>query len=145
MIEVTRADPASPEAQVLLKALWEYHQERTPVEGQFWLGTEELAAEGVSFYLARLDGTTVGCAAYSNPQSELKSMFVAIDARGCGVAEKLLEHVEAEAKSNGILRLETGPTHYAAIAFYTKSGFTPCDRFGEYAENDYSVCMSKIV
>lgn len=143
MIKVIEADPASPDAQPLLKALWAYHQERTPVEGQFWLGVGALSAPEVQFFLAYVSNVAVGCAAYSTHQSELKSMFVAPDARGTGVAVALIERIERAAKSTGFLRLETGPTHDAAIAFYKKSGFEPCEKFGDYAGSNYSLCMHK--
>lgn len=142
-MNVAEADPGCNEARPLLEALWAHHAELTPVEGQFWLGIEALKASGVIFFLAYIDGEAVGTAAYASASSELKSMFVAEFARGKGVADALVQKVEDVAKAAGELRLETGPTHFAAIKFYEKMGFKKCKRFGEYVDSEYSVCMSK--
>lgn len=70
-------------------------------------------------------------------------MFVADTARGTGVAAALVAKVETAARAAGVLRLETGPTHFSAIKFYEKVGFIHCERFGDYVDNGYSVCMAK--
>ncbi len=144
-INIVRANPASSDAQPLLEALWAFHQARTPVEGQFWLGVEALSMPDISFFLAYSDGQAIGCAAYSTKYSELKSMFVTPQSRGTGAAHALIEQVEHLAKAVGILRLETGPTHHSALKFYKKLGFTHCKGFGPYGDNDYSVCMAKTI
>lgn len=87
------------------------------------------------------DGPTVlGCAALKalpGGEGEIKSMRTAATARGRGVATRLLEHLLAEARRRGYVRLslETGTQEFFAPArrLYTRYGFVPCGPFGDYA------------
>ena len=100
------------------------------------LSFDQLFAQNVRFFLARLDGGAVGCGgvALYDGFAEVKRMFTRPTARRKGVANAVLRHLEREAKRAGhsILRLETGMYQGEAIAFYLRAGFEPCDPFGEY-------------
>lgn len=78
---------------------------------------------------------------------ELKSMFVADDARGQGVGRRLLEHLVAIARDRGMTRLslETGASDYfeAARGLYARSGFEVCDAFADLPPHDDSVFMTR--
>lgn len=104
---------------------------------QHGLAIEELFQPGVSFFLARLDGLAVGCGgvAFFNGYAELKRMYCRPSARGRGVAQALLRHIEAATREHdrAVLRLETGVFQYAAIKFYERNGFTARGPFGPYA------------
>lgn len=39
--------------------------------------------------------------------------------------------------------LETGDRQPEAIALYTSSGYTVCEKFGHYRAYDSSICMAK--
>jgi putative acetyltransferase len=100
------------------------------------LSFDELFAEDVRFFVARLDGRAVGCGgvAFYDGFAEVKRMFTRPDARRTGVAAALLERLEQEARGAGysLLRLETGVHQDAALAFYERAGFERCDPFGDY-------------
>ena len=80
-------------------------------------------------------------------RGELKSMRATPDYRGKGAGEAILIHLVEEAKRRGYdwLGLETGrPAAYIpAQNLYRKHGFTPCEDFGDYIGDDFSMCMSR--
>ncbi len=80
---------------------------------------------------------------------ELKSMFVADEARGQGVGEALLDHLVEVAREKGMTRLslETGVSGYfdAARALYARNGFEVCDAFADLPPHDDSVFMTRTI
>jgi putative acetyltransferase len=68
-------------------------------------------------------------------------------ARGRGVARRLLTAVEAYARVSGtrILRLETGAPQIEAVGLYRAVGFVEIDRFGPYVLDPTSLCMAKVL
>ena len=98
-----------------------------------WEG-DNLAAVGA---LREIDAT----------RGELKSMRATPDYRGKGAGEAILIHLVEEAKRRGYdwLGLETGrPAAYIpAQNLYRKHGFAPCEDFGDYVGDDFSMCMSR--
>jgi GNAT superfamily N-acetyltransferase len=79
-------------------------------------------------------------------QGEVKSMHTAASARGAGVGRSMLDHLLAEAQAAGLRRvnLETGTmdAFTAARSMYRAAGFVDCPPFGEYTDNEHSVCMT---
>lgn len=121
--------------------LFEAHQDHH-------LSADALAAPDIRFLLARArDGRPLGCAALAarNSYGEVKSMFVAPEARGSGLAGRLLGAVEALARAEGLprLMLETGDTLRAARRFYERAGFGERGPFGAYPDDPRSVFMEK--
>jgi putative acetyltransferase len=106
-------------------------------EQRHGLTLDAILQSHVRFFIARLDGTAVGCGgvAFFDTFGEVKRMFVRESARGRGVARELLSHIESETSSGGldVLRLETGDRQLAAIRLYESAGFQRCDAFGDYA------------
>ncbi|MFE2452137.1 GNAT family N-acetyltransferase [[Kitasatospora] papulosa] len=82
---------------------------------------------------------------YSDGDAEIKRMFVIAEGRGRGLARRILAALEADARAAGRTRmvLETGDRQPEAIALYTSSGYTVCEKFGHYRAYDSSVCMAK--
>jgi putative acetyltransferase len=74
---------------------------------------------------------------------EIKRMFVVRDFRGCGIGRRILAALESRALELGhrTLRLETGKGQPEAICLYRSSGYREIAGFGEYAENEFSVCF----
>ena len=148
MLALTASDPASPEAALLIRELDDELRRRYPGQPIFGLSPAETAAfEGV-FLLAWLDGALVGCGALrplGTDVGEVKRMYVRPEARGRGVARRLLAALEEEAAARGCrrVRLETGVDQQEAIRLYASSGYVPIPCFGEYAEEPYSVCFEK--
>ncbi|MFD9331711.1 GNAT family N-acetyltransferase [Streptomyces sp. NPDC060065] len=82
---------------------------------------------------------------YSDGDAELKRMYVVPQARGFGLARRILAALEADARTAGRTRmvLETGTEQPEAIALYTSSGYEPCAKFGHYRHSPMSRCFAK--
>ncbi|MEU4210211.1 GNAT family N-acetyltransferase [Streptomyces sp. NPDC026206] len=83
---------------------------------------------------------------YADGDAELKRMYVAPQARGLGLARRILAALEDSAREAGRIRmvLETGNKQPEAIALYTSSGYVPAvPKFGLYRTYDSSRCFSK--
>ncbi|MFD9333540.1 GNAT family N-acetyltransferase [Streptomyces sp. NPDC060028] len=82
---------------------------------------------------------------YSDGDAELKRMYVIPEARGLGLARRILAELEADARAAGRVRmaLETGDQQPEAIALYLSSGYTTSEKFGHYRFYDSSRCMTK--
>ncbi|TXS00620.1 GNAT family N-acetyltransferase, partial [Streptomyces sp. adm13(2018)] len=82
---------------------------------------------------------------YANGDAELKRMYVIPEARGLGLARRILSALESDARTAGRTRmvLETGTAQPEAIALYTSSGYEPCTKFGLYRTYENSRCYAK--
>ncbi|MER5929605.1 GNAT family N-acetyltransferase [Streptomyces sp. NPDC002054] len=82
---------------------------------------------------------------YSDGDAELKRMYVIPEARGLGLARRILAELEADARAAARTRmvLETGDQQPEAIALYLSSGYAMCAKFGYYRDYDSSRCMAK--
>ncbi|MEV0094859.1 GNAT family N-acetyltransferase [Streptomyces sp. NPDC050738] len=83
---------------------------------------------------------------YADGDAELKRMYVVREARGLGVARRILAALEESAREAGRTRmvLETGDQQPEAIALYLSSGYEPCvEKFGYYREYESSRCFAK--
>ncbi|MFC5528299.1 GNAT family N-acetyltransferase [Cohnella yongneupensis] len=95
------------------------------------------------------NGIPVGCGCYRETEDghvvEVKRMFVKEEARGKGIAKKIVMELERWAHENGYSRaiLETGTNQPEAIALYTKMGYKLIDRYAPYIDSEQSVCMGK--
>ncbi|ETX15304.1 acetyl transferase [Roseivivax halodurans JCM 10272] len=146
-ITIRPVSPQTPEALALLDASHALMRSLFPVHENHMLDPEALAAPGVSFYGAEAEGALLGCVALKRHAdfAEVKSLYVAPEARGLGIGAQLLDHVEAEAGRAGlmIMRLETGDKLLAATALYDRCGYVPCDAFGDYPAGGSSVFYEK--
>jgi GNAT superfamily N-acetyltransferase len=98
--------------------------------------------------LAYVDKKPVGCGCFKkfNTDSiEIKRMFVQPEQRGKGVASRILYELESWAfeLKYSYAALETGNKQEAAISLYQNLGYTITNKYGQYADNDISVCMLK--
>ncbi|MEU2394871.1 GNAT family N-acetyltransferase [Streptomyces sp. NPDC007369] len=82
---------------------------------------------------------------YSDGDAELKRMYVVPEARGLGLARRILAELEDDARAAGRTRmvLETGDKQPEAIALYLSSGYAMTRKFGYYREYESSRCMAK--
>ena len=93
------------------------------------------------FLLARLDGQPMGCGALKGLDArtgEIKRMWISPNARGLGVARRLLAELEHLAREAGMthVRLDTNGTLKEAQALYRKAGYREIARYNDnpYAE-----------
>ncbi|MER5731687.1 GNAT family N-acetyltransferase [Streptomyces sp. NPDC002138] len=83
---------------------------------------------------------------YADGDAELKRMYVIPEARGLGLARRILAELESDARIAGRVRmvLETGDQQPEAIALYLSENYTPApSKFGHYRDYDSSRCMAK--
>jgi GNAT superfamily N-acetyltransferase len=104
------------------------------------VGAEEMTPPHGWFILARLDGRPVGCGALLRlgaDVGEVKRMWTAPEARGLGVARRIIAALEAAARAAGVttLRLDTNRALKEAHALYRKLGFVETAR---YNDNPYA-------
>jgi GNAT superfamily N-acetyltransferase len=88
------------------------------------------------------DGSPEG---HADGDAELKRMYVVPEARGRGLARRVLAELEASASAVGRLRmvLETGELQPEAISLYTSCGYTPVTKFGVYRDSPLSVHLGR--
>lgn len=111
---------------------------------------ERLRANDVTFFSA-WDGTRLAaCGAIKQldpAHGELKSMRADPDYRGKGAGKAVLHHLIEVGRASGYARLslETGSTEQfePARSLYRANGFAQCGPFGDYAEDPFSVFMTR--
>ena len=122
----------------------------SPPENVHAMPRERLAQPDISFYSAWQGDELAACGALKQlapDHGELKSMRVAPSFLRQGMGEAILIHLIAAARMRGYTRLslETGQSaeFRAAQALYAKHGFARCAPFGEYLDDNFSLCMSR--
>lgn len=143
-VRIALADPASAEARACVAAYLREIDAR--FEGGFDASRGPSAEPGElvpprgAFLLATLDGESVACGAVKavgRNTGEIKRMWVAPEARGLGIARRLLAALEAQAVSMGLstLRLDTQRSLVEARALYEAAGYR---RIARYNDNPYA-------
>jgi GNAT superfamily N-acetyltransferase len=97
-------------------------------------GQAELSSPWGAFLVGWRDGEPVCCGGVKRLEDticEIKKMYVVPDARGTGVARKLLHALEAKARElgYGIARLDTGPKQTNAQGLYEAEGYASIPDF----------------
>jgi DNA-binding MarR family transcriptional regulator/GNAT superfamily N-acetyltransferase len=145
-VDVRRAAPDSPQAR---DCLGEYYAELArrfdegfdPQAGGTARDVEMAPPDGF-FFLAWLDGRPVGCGGFKRVgerEGEVKRLWTAPEARGLGVARRVMAAIEAAARAEGVttLRLDTNRALVEAQALYRKLGYQEVARFNA---NPYAHC-----
>lgn len=103
---------------------------------------------GGGLVLARLDGRPAGCVAFFDRGAatmEIKRMFVPPEARGRGIAARMLDRLLSDARALGHRRalLWTHNSMHAAHAAYRKAGFREVPLSGDFpdAAAGIDICM----
>ena len=151
VIDIRREELTSATAQTLISALNAELLSRYPSgdDGSYFrLDPEEVGRGRGAFVVAYWEGAPVGCGAVRliGPGiAEIKRMYVAPESRRRGVAWRILDELEREARELGVTRLllETGTRQPEAIALYTKAGFSLRESFGDYPPSPLNVFMEK--
>ncbi len=100
------------------------------------------------FLVAEIDGVPAGTAAWrtlGDGRAEMKRVYVEPAFRRRGLAQVLVEALEADAGRAGIrsLVLNSGPEQPEALALYAALGYTPVTGFGVYACHPQAVFLGK--
>lgn len=134
---IERVPAPTDEVRALVSELNDVLSAEYPPEQRHGLALDAIFRPHIRFFIARMDGKAVGCGgvALFPGFAEVKRMYVREAARGRGVAQALLTHIEATARDAGVtmLRLETGDRQTAAMRLYTRAGYRRCAAFGDYA------------
>ncbi|MFD3451367.1 GNAT family N-acetyltransferase [Streptomyces sp. NPDC058691] len=152
-IRKTRYD--HPDAVLLTARVQQEYVERYGGPDETPLDAAHFDAPYGRFLLGHLDGVPVATGGwraqdastegFQDGDAELKRMYVVPEARGKGLARRMLAELEHDAAAAGRSRmvLETGTMQPEAIALYTSCGYTPVTKFGHYKDSPLSVCLGK--
>ncbi|WP_299425026.1 GNAT family N-acetyltransferase [uncultured Shimia sp.] len=146
-IRVALGNPRDAQATALLRASHALMQALFSEEDNHFLSIDDLCEPNVRFFIAKEGDTSLGCVALAlkGDYAEIKSMFVHPNVRGKGIAHKLMQAIEAEARAQSIaeVKLETGDSLHQAHSLYRAHGYTDCRPFGDYEESPASLFMTK--
>ena len=154
-IAIARDDPRRADVVRLLEGHAALMESLSPPGSCHYFDVEALCVPAVTFWSARENDTLLGCGAlYAHETAdgektlgEIKSMHTLERARGRGVGQMLLDAIVAEAKRRGYerLSLETGsPEGFgAAQRLYARNGFERCGPFADYADDPFSLFMTR--
>jgi GNAT superfamily N-acetyltransferase len=109
---------------------------------------EEFRPPAGIFLVAEVDGVPAGCGAWralGDGRAEMKRVYVEPGFRRRGLAQVLVEALEADAARAGIrsLELNSGPEQPEALALYALLGYAPVPGFGVYADHPDAVFLGK--
>lgn len=104
------------------------------------LTVEEMTPPKGYLLVARLDGKAIGCGALKKlgpSEGEVKRVWTSPEARGLGVASRLMDALESLAREVGFatVKLDTNRTLVEAQAMYRKRGYAEITR---YNDNPYA-------
>ena len=143
-------DLTGPEIHVLLQEHLDSMKQHSPPESVHALDLGKLRKPEITFWTGWENGELHGCGALKEldeQHAEIKSMRTATRHLRKGVAREMLSHILAEAMRRKYKRisLETGSVEafIPARKLYAQFGFAECGPFADYAEDPYSVFMTK--
>lgn len=132
-------DPATEDVMVCIRKFFSDISHR--IEGfdpqlSISANSEEMQPPAGAFFVARRGGEVVGCMGvklHPGAYAELKRMWVSPEARGAGIARKLIELAENHVRNAQIyiVRLETNNGCPEAIGLYRSSGYVNVPAFSD--------------
>lgn len=145
---ITQERPDSDEGMALISELQTHLESFYPPESRHGFSVERMVAEGVAFFVLRVDGEAAGCGGiklFGQEYGELKRMYVRPRFRGDGFGKMILDRLAEHARGHGVtlLRLETRIHQEAAIRLYERHGFQRIGPFGAYAGNPMNLFFEK--
>lgn len=151
-ISISKAAQSNPKVQELIATHQAHCADHTPDGSGHAIpagdDVETARDSETVFWLAEVAERPVGCIGFrqlSDSHGEIKTMHVLQTERGAGIADQLLGTALAFAKERGAqtVYLETGKSDGFAASrrFYARSGFEPCQAYGDYASDPFSYCM----
>jgi GNAT superfamily N-acetyltransferase len=135
-VKIERLTEVNEEAFQILN---EYYEAVHVVQRDTPAGVGALVKEaGSGIWLARLGETVVGCAVLRRLSAiplatECKRLYVRPDARGKGIAHRLLDAQESYAAKQGFrwIYLDSYDDLRSAISVYEKRGYVRCERYND--------------
>ena len=149
-MEIRVDDLTGPEIAALIQEHLHSMHAQSPPESVHALDLAALRQPEVTFWSVWEGAELRGCGALKqlDPQhGEIKSMRTASQHLRKGVAAALMRHIVEQARQRGYSRLslETGSTEgfAPALRLYERFGFHRCGPFADYAEDPFSVFMTR--
>jgi DNA-binding MarR family transcriptional regulator/N-acetylglutamate synthase-like GNAT family acetyltransferase len=143
-VKIEMADPGSADARACIAAYFRELEERFETgfdpARTVSANPDGLVPPAGLFLIARLDGRPVGCGGLKVKEpklGEIKRMWVSPDARGLGIAQRLLDALESHGNRIGLekLQLDTNRALKEAHALYSRNGYREISR---YNDNPYA-------
>ena len=148
-ISVAIESPLQDDVRQLIGELNQALLALTPAEFCYHMTAEEMASPDTTVFVAREDGAAaIACGAlrrHDGGVGEVKRMYTRPAHQGRGIGGRILDAIEALARTEGISRLvlETGDRHAAAWRVYERGGFARCGAVLDYPDSGYSVFYAK--
>jgi GNAT superfamily N-acetyltransferase len=148
VVDVRPVDPGGAHAAAMAGALWSEIQSRYGFVAPDPFDPGSFAPPVGGFWVALHDGRPVGSIALTPldaGRAEVDVMYVDPAQRRQGVAQALMAALESHARYAGVAEivLRAGEPQPEALAFYRAAGFTPMERFGQWAGDDTALCLRK--
>ena len=145
LVTIAAERPDTADAIALIGELQTHLESFYPPESRHGFSVNKLIAQGVAFFILRVDGQAAGCGGImlvGNEYGEIKRMYVRPEFRGREYGKRLIDYLATHARRNGVtlLRLETGIHQQAAIRLYEQYGFRRIPPFGPYFDDPLSRC-----
>jgi GNAT superfamily N-acetyltransferase len=128
---------------LLDKSLWESYPQK---DNNYWGNNIIEFNQNVILIYRQNKPVACGCfKKYDADTIEIKRMFVAPEARGLGLAKKVLQQLElwANEQAYSFSVLETLYKQKAAISLYQKVGYEITANYEPYLNSKNSICMKK--
>ncbi|HZV68458.1 MAG TPA: GNAT family N-acetyltransferase [Saprospiraceae bacterium] len=147
MLHLTRTDSSNPDFIDLVKCLDADLAIRDGDEHAFYAQFNKLD-KIKHVVVAYEDDIAVGCGAikeYSPDTMEIKRMWTSPGSRGKGIGVKVIAELETWSDELSYKKciLETGKKQPEAIRLYEKTGYHLIPNYGQYAEQENSLCFEK--
>ena len=149
-LTLTREVAQTADVRALLERHFALMRGQSPEESCHVMTADSLTDAAAQLLGVRKGGALLGIAALvviAPEHGELKSMHIVKEARGQGIARRLLCGLIDTARAQNLRRLslETGTADIfsSARALYQSQGFRECPPFGEYVADPLSVFMTK--
>jgi putative acetyltransferase len=148
---VTIESPLQDDVRALIAELNEHLLPLSPLEFQFKMSVEQMAAPDTTVFVARLqNGEAVGVGAiklHDSQLAEVKRMFTRPKVRGQCVGVMLLDAIVGRAQELGVTKLVletgTGSDFEGAWRLYENCGFTKCGAVLDYPDSEHSAFFER--
>ncbi|MEQ1491199.1 MAG: GNAT family N-acetyltransferase [Terricaulis sp.] len=146
--------PLSDDVRALVKELNTWALDQTPREFTHHMTVDQMAQADTTVFIARDGaGKAIGMGALKRQGEglgEVKRMYTVPDARGTGLAGRIVANIEGVARQEGLRRLalETGavPGFAAAWRVYERAGFKRCGAFLDYPpDSPHNIYYEKLL
>lgn len=152
MVDILPRPSDDNELQALIETHRAFCRLHTPEGSGHAVVAGSSDVEDVRYWVAQDGDQLLGCIGFRMVEpghGEIKTMHVLDMARGRGVGAGLIGRVLAVAREEGFARvsLETGRSDGFAASrrLYGRAGFEPCPPFGDYTDDPFSYCMTRIL